>query len=220
MLRTFIVCLFVVFVSTVLARPGGRGGKGGGCKKKPSPCADQSMPLCPDGNKPDKDTRPPSCSDGGSPTCSDGSEPLSPDFSEAERNLQERQGERDDKDDEECDKDGTKAGAFGKGDKTLVFIIGASAGGSVLIISLLCCAYCWRRAAVLKSQQLPCKETAIGKAVEGCVNFQPNEGTQSTIVVGHPPNKTEHKHSNVTAVAASTNDADNCHAPPLSGESV
>merc|ERR1719401_1921298 len=108
MARTLAACLFVVLATSVVARSGGRGGKGGGCRSKFSPCVDNSKPLCPDKSEPDKETRPPSCATGGSPVCSDGSEPRSPQLGESEernRKLQERRDMRDDNDnndDNEC----------------------------------------------------------------------------------------------------------------------
>merc|ERR1712217_103022 len=155
-----VLCLLAVFATTLLAAPSGRGGKGRGCKNKPSPCADGSSPLCQDGSQPDRSARPPSCADGGSPVCSDGAEPRSPHNGEdidRNRNPSGRGGRdsrgdegNDDDSDDECDV--KKMGVFGS-EKQLGIIIGACVGGSVFIVSLCCCAYCWRRAALLG--QLP-----------------------------------------------------------------
>lgn len=117
-----------------------------------------------------------------------------------ERDSQDNE-DNDDNSDDDCDSERT--GLLGTHPK-LGMVIGASAGGGLLIISLCCCAYCWRRAARLANpkEQSPPTEIVVGKTVQGCVDFQPKQDMQSTIVVGHVPQFLEHESSNAPAASA------------------
>lgn len=63
-------------------------------------------------------------------------------------------------------------------------IVAGAAGVTVLVISLCCCAYCWRRASNLAKFQPNADQTVVGKSVEGYSDQ--DIGMQGTVVVGHP----------------------------------
>lgn len=63
-------------------------------------------------------------------------------------------------------------------------ILAGAVGLSILVISLCCCAYCWRRAANLSKSQPNAEQTVVGKSVQGCSDQ--DVAMQGTVVVGHP----------------------------------